>query len=81
MLVIVDLRQLTFIDSTGLHVLIEADARARRIRRRLVLARGPARIDRLFQILGLSERLKIIDLKPVLVSPPAHSAPAPPNVA
>lgn len=67
LLLIIDLRQLTGIDSTGLHVLLEADARARRGRRRLVFIRGAAQIDRLFELFGLSDRLEIVDLKPVLV--------------
>jgi anti-sigma B factor antagonist len=81
LLAIVDLRQLTFIDSTGLHVLIEADARARHTGRRLVVVRGPAHIDRLFDLVGLSDRLRIIDLKPAAVAPPEHPAPSPPTAA
>lgn len=64
LLVVVDLRQLTAIDSTGLHVLIEADARARRSGQRLVVVRGPAHIDRLFELVGLSDRLEIIEVTP-----------------
>lgn len=63
-LVMVDLRQLDFTDCTGIHVMIDADARARREGKRLVFVRGPAQIDRLFDLLGLSQRLRIIDLKP-----------------
>ena len=70
-LVVADLRQLSFMDSTGLHLLIATDARARRSYRRLVIVRGPAQIDRLFELIGLSERLEIIDLKPVLARPAA----------
>jgi anti-sigma B factor antagonist len=74
-LVIVDLRQLTFIDSTGLQVIMELDARARRSYRRLVFVRAPAPIDRLFELVGLSGRLEVIDLRPVLVSAPAPIRP------
>jgi anti-anti-sigma factor len=80
LLVIIDLRQLTFIDSTGLHVIAEADARARRSSRRLVFVRGPAQIDGLFELVGLSDRLEIIDIKPVLV-PAAPTAPPPADAA
>ena len=69
-LVINDLRQLTFIDSTGLQLIIDADIRARRIGRQLVFVRGPAQIDRLFVLIGLSDRLEVVDLRPVLVSAP-----------
>lgn len=64
-LVMVDLRQLAFTDCTGVHVMIDADARARREGRRLVFVRGPAQIDRLFDLLGLSQRLRIVDLNPI----------------
>ena len=72
-LVMVDLRQLTFTDCTGIHVMIDADARARTTGRRLVFVRGPAQIDRLFDLLGLSERLRIIDLKPGVAPAPVLS--------
>ena len=67
-LVIVDLRQLTFIDCTSLELMIKADAWARGSRRRLVFVHGPEPIDRVFDLVGLSDRLEFIDLKPVLVS-------------
>ena len=76
-LVIVDLRQLTFIDSTGQHLIIEAAARARRSGRRLVFVRGPVQIDLLFELIGLAYRLEITDLKPVLVSTARPTASAP----
>jgi anti-sigma B factor antagonist len=75
LLVIVDLREATFIDTAGVHALDDADARARRARRRLVIIRGPAQINRVFELLGLSRWLEIIDLKPVLLSPPPQPAP------
>jgi anti-sigma B factor antagonist len=68
LLVVLDLRELTFIDSSGLHIIEEADERARRSGRRLVMVRAPANVDRLFDLLGLSKRLEIIDLRPILVS-------------
>ena len=66
-LVVLDLRELTFMDSTGIHVVIEADSQARRAGRRLVLVRGPAQVDRLLELVGLTDRLEIIDLEPGLV--------------
>lgn len=67
-LVIIDLRQLTFIDSTGLHLIIAADASARLSSRRLIVIRGPAHIDRLFTLVGISDRVEITDATPMLVS-------------
>lgn len=62
-LVIIDLRQLEFMDSTGLHLLIKADAHARPRGRRVVVVRGPHQIDQLFQLVGISDRLELVDLK------------------
>jgi anti-sigma B factor antagonist len=62
-LVIVDLRDLTFMDSSGIHAIIEAESRARRSGQRLVAVRGPAQIQRLFALVGLDSRLEIIDPK------------------
>ena len=63
-LVVLDLRELTFIDSSGLHAIIDADRRIRRAGRRLVVLRGPANVDRLFTLTGSSDRLEIGDLDP-----------------
>ena len=74
LLIVIDLRELTFCDCAGVHLLVEAEARARRSRRRLVIARRDAQFDRLFALVGLAERLEIVDLQPVLA--PAPEAPA-----
>jgi anti-sigma B factor antagonist len=64
-LIVVDLRRLTFIDSAGIRLILNADARARGSARRLLLVRGPAQFDRLFDLVGLSDRLQAVDLEPV----------------
>jgi anti-anti-sigma factor len=56
-----DLRELRFMDSTGLRMIVRADQRAREGGRRLVLVRGPERVDRVFKITKLDERLEIVD--------------------
>ena len=43
--VVLDLRQLTFMDSAGVHVIVDANLRATAAGRRLVLVRGPAQVD------------------------------------
>jgi anti-anti-sigma factor len=43
-LLIVDLRRLDFMDSSGLHLLLKAMRRARDRERRLILVRGPRAI-------------------------------------
>ena len=62
-LVVLDLRELTFTDSSGLHVITNASVRADRAGRRLVLVRGPAQIHRRF-MLATSDVLEIVDLGP-----------------
>lgn len=60
-LVVVDLRGLSFMDSSGLRALVAADSRARETGRRLVLIRGPERVQRVFSITRLDERLEIVE--------------------
>jgi anti-anti-sigma factor len=60
-LVIVDLRALDFIDSTGLGILIKAHQRAERFGRRFAVVRGPSQVQRLLGLTGLEERLTIVD--------------------
>ena len=79
--VTVDLRRLTHIDSTGLHLILEADARARRDARRLVFVRGPAHIDRLFDLVGISDQINIIDLVTDLDAVRARTRPVWPDTA
>ena len=59
-LVVLDLGRLTFTDVTGLHVMLEADARARRSGRRVTLVHVPARLERLLELIGLTERLAVM---------------------
>ena len=59
--VVVDLRGLSFMDSTGLRVIVSADKRARRSNKRVVIVQGPAAVRRVFEITRLDERLDIVD--------------------
>jgi anti-sigma B factor antagonist len=58
---IVDLRGISFIDSTGLRAVIAADQRARAGDRRLVVVAGAPAVDRLFSVTQLEQRLDIVD--------------------
>jgi anti-anti-sigma factor len=60
-LLVLDLSQLDFMDSTGLRILISADQRARDGGRRLVLVRGNDIVQRVLRLTGLDERLEIVD--------------------
>jgi anti-anti-sigma factor len=60
-LLILDLSQLTFLDSTGLRAVVTAHERARENGRRLVIVRGPDAVQRVFSITRLEERLEMVD--------------------
>jgi anti-anti-sigma factor len=70
-LVVLDLRELAFIDSCGMHAIINAGIRTRRAGRRLVLVRVPAHVDRMLTLTGSSHQLEIGDVDPV--APPVHA--------
>jgi len=58
---VIDLRGLDFLDSTGLSRLVAARRRARRAGRRLVLVRGPKPIQRLFSLVALNEHFETVN--------------------
>ena len=60
-LVIVDLRQLEFMDSTGLSVLVRAHQQAVEAGRRFVVIRGPQQVQRLLSLTGVADRLTLVD--------------------
>ena len=60
-LIVLDLRELTFMDSTGLRVMVSADARARDHARRLAIVQGPEPVHRVFRITGLDDHLDIVE--------------------
>ena len=60
-LIIVDLRQLEFIDSTGLSVLVKANQRAQQAGRRFALVNGGWQIQRLLSLTGIADRLPLVD--------------------
>jgi len=59
--VVVDLRELSFLDSTGPRSLSGADARARSEARRLVLIPGSESVQRVFRLTLVDERLDFED--------------------
>jgi anti-anti-sigma factor len=59
--VIVDLRGVEFMDSTGLHVLIQAHQRMHEAGRRLAVVSAGPHVQRLFDLTGVSESLTIVD--------------------
>ena len=63
-LVVLDLRELAFMDCAGMRVIVDAAERARRDGRRLIVVRGAPNVDRLFTLTGTAERIDISDHEP-----------------
>jgi anti-anti-sigma factor len=59
--VVLDLRELSFLDSCGLARLLAARRRARRLGHRLVLVRGPKAIQRLFALSAVDEAFEMVN--------------------
>lgn len=60
-LVLLDLRGLEFMDSTGLHLLIKAQQRLQELGRQFAVIRGGVQVERLLSLTGVAELLKIVD--------------------
>lgn len=58
--VVLDLSGLTFIDSSGVHAVIALATRAARLKIELSIIPGPAAIQRIFDLCGLTARLPFI---------------------
>lgn len=67
-LVIVDLRELEFIDSTGLGVIVKAYQQAQEAGRRFALVRGLGQVQRLLGLTGLSDQLPVAETREELLS-------------
>ncbi|MEX1141432.1 MAG: STAS domain-containing protein [Thermoleophilaceae bacterium] len=59
--VALDLSRVTFLDSSGLRLIVSADQRAQREQRRFVVVRGPDTVQRVFSITHLDEKLELVD--------------------
>jgi anti-sigma B factor antagonist len=59
--IVVDLSGLQFMDSTGIRVLLSADARSRADSNRLTLLRGPAAVQRVLELTGVVDLLPFAD--------------------
>lgn len=66
--IVLDLRELTFMDSTGLRALAQANTRADARGVALSIIRGPRQIERVLEISGLGSLLPLVD------APPAEGA-------
>ena len=57
-LVILDLRELQFMDSSGANLIEAASGRARQASDRLVVVGGPVQVERIFALVGLDRQLE-----------------------
>lgn len=58
---VLDLRRLRFMDSTGLRLVLEIDAGSRNDGWDFSLVRGPEAVQRLFEVTNLTGRLDFVD--------------------
>jgi anti-sigma B factor antagonist len=59
--IVVDLRELEFMDSTGLSTLVKAHQRAEEAGQEFGLVRGPQQVQRLLSLTGVEDRLRFAD--------------------
>ena len=65
--VVLDLRELEFMDSTGLSTLVKAHQRAEEAGKEFGLVRGPQQVQRLLSLTGVEERLRFADTPAELI--------------
>jgi anti-sigma B factor antagonist len=58
---VLDLREVTFFDSTGLQIVLDADVRAREEGRRFVVAPGDGEPRRVLELAEVTDRLTLED--------------------
>jgi anti-anti-sigma factor len=58
-LIVLDLREITFLDTAGVHAIVDASIGARRDGRRLLLVGASARVQRLFALTETSHQVEV----------------------
>jgi len=69
--IVLDMRELNFLDSMALRLVMRTQARAEQDGRRVVIVRGPEFLDRVLELSGLADHLEIVDEPPALPQTPA----------
>jgi anti-anti-sigma factor len=72
---VLDLRGLTFMDSTGLCELVKQNEFARSNHHNLAVVRGTDAIERLLEVTGVKDHLVLVDDPDDLVPPPIRTDP------
>jgi anti-anti-sigma factor len=60
-LLVIDLRALTFMDSSGVHVLMSLDVASREQGWSLAVVRGPRDVQRVLELCHVPDRVRIVD--------------------
>lgn len=76
---VLDLRRVNFIDSTGLSMIINADGRARKAGRRLTIVSGDGVPRRILRTVGLEDRLDVLSEPPEAEAEGGEAEPDPPD--
>jgi anti-anti-sigma factor len=63
-LVVLDLREVTFIDSAGVRLVLQGTRELAATGRELAVVQGPAAVRRVFELVGLDGRVRIVDSAP-----------------
>lgn len=58
---VLDLRKLRFLDSSGLRLILMSAGSSDEGGSRVFVVRGPAQVDRVFELTGAGERLNLVD--------------------
>lgn len=58
---VLDLRGVEFMDTSGLQLIFEQQRRAARSNLQFAVVRGPRQLQRLFEIAGFGDRLRLVD--------------------
>ena len=61
---VVDMRGLTFIDSSGLRALIMADQRVRAEGGRFTVVKGSDRVNQVMEMTGVAKQIELVDEPP-----------------
>jgi anti-anti-sigma factor len=66
--IVLDMRELSFLDSMALRLVMRTQARAEQDGRRLVIVRGPEFLERVLAVSGLAQHLELVDEPPTVTS-------------
>ena len=66
---VVDLREVTFLDSMSVELLLRLHTKLAEAGAELLVVRGPRAVDRVFELTGLDQVLALADQPPARVTP------------